>query len=692
MEEAQRWVQDGAGAGMPLRGLHFAAPLSSASCGILALVRDDAPVNDVRAGAAPEGGRVLELVLSYAGQELSVVGCYAPDRRSQRAAFMEQVLGPALPRGRPCLLGGDWNLVTDARDVFGAANLEARAAGGEQLGALMTELGLVDAWRLLHPHDRGFTHLATNGASAARIDRWYVPGALAGWVRRCEHVHGWPGDHLAVGLTLAPPATIPSGPGRFRLPLSMLNRPEFCEAVVAATRQFLAQHPVQASYSAAQRWGELKAALTRLCLARTLAARRAATAERRRLRQATEAAHTSYVAAPQLPARAAAYQQAVRQLQLHEEAVAAETAAAADLLLHGYGERPTYWFHLRYGPPLRPHAPLVGVLDPADASLPAADMCTAAGRALAADRAVRFFSSDSPVGLFRPAQTDPAAQQTLLAAVDRTLSPSEAAAALGPEGTGKITDQEVLSVLPRLPRGASPGLDGLPYEFYARFWADLGPAFLAMLDEVFGGASEAQLAAQPGLPVLPPSMQQGLLALLPKGGTRDPRSLASWRPITLLNTDHRILSRVLFERYAGPLAAVIDLTQSAFLPGRWIGDNVLYHAELLDYLQRTGLPACIVSLDSEKAYDRCVREWIFLCMGRMGFPEPAVRWVRILLAGTTARVSLNGHYTPAFPVRCSVQQGSALSCLLYILTLQPLSALLRRECERHCRTAARHRP
>ena len=33
-------------------------------------------------------------------------------------------------------------------------------------------------------------------------------------------------------------------------------------------------------------------------------------------------------------------------------------------------------------------------------------------------------------------------------------------------------------MLPQLPRGASPGLDGLPYEFYTRFWADLGPAFL----------------------------------------------------------------------------------------------------------------------------------------------------------------------------------------------------------------------
>ena len=69
-------------------------------------------------------------------------------------------------------------------------------------------------------------------------------------------------------------------------------------------------------------------------------------------------------------------------------------------------------------------------------------------------------------------------------------------------------------------------------------------------------------------------------------------------------------------------------------------------------------------------------------MRQMGFPEPAVRWVRILLAGTTARVSLNGYHTPAFPVHASVQQGSALSCLLYPITVQPLAAMLRQWCER----------
>ena len=84
---------------------------------------------------------------------------------------------------------------------------------------------------------------------------------------------------------------------------------------------------------------------------------------------------------------------------------------------------------------------------------------------------------------------------------------------------------------------------------------------------------------------------------------------------------------------------------------------MLYHLEEVQYLlEADGLEGCVVLLDFEKAYDRVVRGWIYLVMQRMAFPEPAVRWVRIMLAGTVARVSLHGHYTAPFPVRCSVQQ------------------------------------
>ncbi len=107
-------------------------------------------------------------------------------------------------------------------------------------------------------------------------------------------------------------------------------------------------------------------------------------------------------------------------------------------------------------------------------------------------------------------------------------------------------------------------------------------------------------------------------------------------------------------------------------------DNVLCHLEEIVELQESQLPGCIVFLDWEKAYDRVVRGWLFVVLERLGFPQPAVAWVRLMLAGTSARVSLAGHYTPVFPVLSGVQQGSPLSCLLFNATVQPLAAALRR--------------
>ena len=92
-----------------------------------------------------------------------------------------------------------------------------------------------------------------------------------------------------------------------------------------------------------------------------------------------------------------------------------------------------------------------------------------------------------------------------------------------------------------------------------------------------------------------------------------------------------------------------------------------------------GTPRCVVFCDFAKAYDRMDRPWMSAVMRRMGFPEPAVRWVKLMLSGTTAMVSLNGFYTPAFPLLRSVQQGSPLSTMLYAIAAQPLAAALRRE-------------
>ena len=124
---------------------------------------------------------------------------------------------------------------------------------------------------------------------------------------------------------------------------------------------------------------------------------------------------------------------------------------------------------------------------------------------------------------------------------------------------------------------------------------------------------------------------------------------------------------------------MIDPTQTAFVPGRWIGNNVLCHLEEVEYPQQTGQPGCLVFLDFSKAYDRLSRSWVQKCMSSMGFGQNACKWVSIMLHNTSATATFNGWRSASFPERSGVQQGSPLSPLLYVIAAQPLASHLRRQ-------------
>jgi hypothetical protein len=130
---------------------------------------------------------------------------------------------------------------------------------------------------------------------------------------------------------------------------------------------------------------------------------------------------------------------------------------------------------------------------------------------------------------------------------------------------------------------------------------------------------------------------------------------ASYRPITLLNCDLKIVAKVLVQRFGPAMEGVIDSKQTAFVPGRDIADNVLLHLEKIDdYLLEVGMQqgqqGCVLFLYFEKAYDRLDREWLFKCMDAMHFPESSKRWVRMLLAGTRGQIVFNGgHTSRVFP-------------------------------------------
>ena len=83
-----------------------------------------------------------------------------------------------------------------------------------------------------------------------------------------------------------------------------------------------------------------------------------------------------------------------------------------------------------------------------------------------------------------------AAQASMLAAIDRRLSPEDAAACDG-EGDGRLTVEEALAALRSLGRGVAPGIDGLPYEFYRAAWDHLGEQVVAALNALPRATREA---------------------------------------------------------------------------------------------------------------------------------------------------------------------------------------------------------
>ncbi len=136
--------------------------------------------------------------------------------------------------------------------------------------------------------------------------------------------------------------------------------------------------------------------------------------------------------------------------------------------------------------------------------------------------------------MFRQLLAVLSAQQALLSSLDRQL-PSDAQQACEGAEQG-ITLDELQAALKLSARGRKPGSDGLPYEFFSQFLEMLGPELLAVLQEAF--------QAQHGL-CLPNSMTQGVITLLYKGkGFK--ALLDSYRPITLLNSDYKLLAKALF--------------------------------------------------------------------------------------------------------------------------------------------------
>lgn len=676
LQAAAGWVEQGAGPGLPFRGPSAWAAGTSASRGVAVLVGEHVRAESFECVHRCPEGRVVGVLLSLGGRHYLVYSVYAPSEGAQRAAFFTGPLRAALLGGvQRCpgaelIVAGDFNCIeSPALDQVGGGGSGGRVVGFRGgLEPLQVELGLVDSYRALHPAGRAFTHVATIGTTAARLDRVLVLDRMVPHLAAAGVRDGWQGDHRLAFATLSLPGALPRGPGDWVFPARLLADPAFVASMSARFSSWFAQRPVHTGYTGAQRWEAFKryardrVQLFDMRLRRDQRSRRAGQARR------AAAAAREWALRPTDVAAADAWAEAQQGIQDAQAAAAAQAATFAGVLWDDWGESSTAWFH-RLAEQRRVDSSIASLtvpsLPPGGASR-VVSLADEEGRAAAAECIAGFYDGSLPSGLFRPRPTDTNAQDDMLASLDARLSPQARDACEGALGTGGIDADELLAALQACAPGKVPGADGLTYEFYRAFWPVVGAPLAAVFSAAF-----AQEGGR-----LPDSMLLGVVVLVYKGA--GPRSdVACYRPLTMLNADYKLLAKAMARRFSPALSQVIDPTQTAFLSDRWIGDNVLQHLEEVDCLEASRQPGVIAFLDFEKAYDAISRPWVVRCMQALGFGPLAVRWVRLLLEGTRARCRFNGFHTRDFEVLSGVAQGSPLSPALFIMAAQPLASRLR---------------
>lgn len=227
-----------------------------------------------------------------------------------------------------------------------------------------------------------------------------------------------------------------------------------------------------------------------------------------------------------------------------------------------------------------------------------------------------------------------------------------------------ISEGDLVKALNSFPPNKSPGPDGFGAEFYQTFSEKLTPIMLRMLNDSF-------LKDR-----LPDSMYEAHICVIPKKGKYllDP---ANYRPISLLNLDHKILTKVLATRLNEHIAYIIHPDQVGFIPDRPSFGNVRRLMNLLYSDCIDNEKAAILTLDAHKAFDSIEWAYLFHVLKLFGFGEKFIKWVKMIYRTPKSCIITNNMVSKSFELHRGVRQGDCLSPLLFNIALEPLAIDLR---------------
>ena len=222
------------------------------------------------------------------------------------------------------------------------------------------------------------------------------------------------------------------------------------------------------------------------------------------------------------------------------------------------------------------------------------------------------------------------------------------------------------------PKQSAPGPDGIPYKAYA----SVAPLASKLLGDVASLLQEDHS-------IVDDTFNEAFMVFIAKGDHGDDdettciRTPSTTRPLTLSNTDTKLISAAINRPLSAYASSVVAGQQRGFIKGRSISDNIVeLEAQSLVWAGRHCVPHALVSFDIAAAFPSLNHHYLWAVLQHYNIPNHIISLIKSLYYKHTVKMKLMGRHFKGFPIEAGIKQGCPCSGTLFALALDPFIRML----------------
>jgi exonuclease III len=665
-----------------LKIIHSKLPHSHNAAGIaIVLNKENTNIEDIKTHEIIPGHALMIELNWHATERISVLAIYAPNRSMN---VNKQFWGKLLTffgenrRLRPDIVLGDFNFVEEAMDRIPMRMREGEESVAETFDSLKVDLQLMDGWRQTFPSTLAFTYYRKSDGQQSRLDRIYCKS------RKFDSTFEWkiqttgiPTDHRMVSMRISCESSPNLGKGRWVWPQHISRDKELLNHIrtegvklVGNLDKLEKENTRRNSNNPQTLWAAFKESIISKARKRAKVVIPKLSEEIKKTEcDLIVVGESLSISQDEKLIQMALLTEKLVRLEVKRHKSNRMNIKARDALL---GETISkFWTNINKVRSPRTIIPRLQTLDSSE-DAPRYVKHSKGMADLAKDYYENLQLDNYPVD----DQAREEAIANVLGRVKVCVSEEDI-----PSLKARLDELDISEALTLSTNGSSPGLDGITYEVWktldAQFTKDSEDSeegkeafdIITMMARIF---NDIELHGM----VKDTNFSESWMCPLYK--KNDKSNIANYRPISLINTDYKLMTKALSIKLAKVAPTIVHPNQAGFIPGRQIYDQIWLSKLIIHLADISETNGALVALDQEKAYDKIKHDYLWRALRAYGIPEEFISTVQALYSNAYTTVIINGVKSSLpFKVIRGVRQGDPLSCLLFDIAIEPLAEAIR---------------